>query len=310
VIPGGHHRRRIKSCTPWASAGKFSTYDSEEGGCGEGFLTGGSGYIGGAVTTPRVRRGHEVEALARSDPAATTVTNLGATAVPGTLGDLDVLRSAASRADGVIHLARSTTGDFDLAAASAMQDGIGAGPYVHTGGVWVYGDTRGLVGEGAPVAPPEIVVWRLGVEERVLARAATGERPILVQPGLVYGNSAGLIDRFFTRPGKVEGSIQYLAEGANRWALVHVEDIAALYVAALSAAPGAVYVGVGAVNPASKEVAVAISRAAGLGGRTHSVTIERALTQMGPLAEAFALDQQLTSARARDELGWIPERIH
>lgn len=223
------------------------------------FLTGGSGYIGGAVITALVRGGHKVEALARSDRSATTVTNLGATAIQGTLADLEVLRSAASRADGVIHLARAATGDFDLAAASAMQDGIGAGPYVHTGGVWVYGDTKGPVGEEAPVAPPEIVVWRLGVEERVLARAATGERPILVQPGLVYGESAGLIERFFTRPGKVEGSIQYLAEGANRWALVvDVEDIAALYVAALSAAPGAVYVATSfdtGVNPASKDVA-------------------------------------------------------
>lgn len=30
---------------------------------------------------------------------------------------------------------------------------------------------------------------------------------------------------------------------------------------------------------------------------------------MGPLAEAFALDQQLSGARARRELGWKPSRL-
>jgi hypothetical protein len=28
---------------------------------------------------------------------------------------------------------------------------------------------------------------------------------------------------------------------------------------------------------------------------------------MGPIADAFALDQQMTPARATAELGWVPE---
>jgi hypothetical protein len=30
---------------------------------------------------------------------------------------------------------------------------------------------------------------------------------------------------------------------------------------------------------------------------------------MGPIAEAFALDQQISGARARRELGWTPTRL-
>jgi nucleoside-diphosphate-sugar epimerase len=270
------------------------------------FLTGGSGYIGRATIAALVRDGHTVETLVRSDRGATTVTELSGAPVFGTLEDLTVLRQAASRADGVIHLAQASTGDMDLAAASAMQDGIGAGPYVHTGGVWVYGDTDGVVTEDAPLNPPPIVAWRLAVEKRVLARATTGERPVLVQPGLVYGGSAGLIETFFAAPGRAVGSIPYLDDGTNRWALVHVDDIAELYVAALRAAPGTVYAGVSGVNPTLKDIAAAISQAEGLDGKTHSVTIEQALAQMGPIAEAFALDQQLSPARPRNELGWVP----
>lgn len=270
------------------------------------FLTGGSGYIGRATIAALVQGGHTVEALVRSDLGATTVTGLGAAPVLGGLADLPVLRAAAWRADAVIHLAQASTGEIDLAAAAAMQDGIGAGPYVHTGGVWVYGNTTGVVGEGAPLDPPAIVAWRLEVEARVLARARTGERPVVVQPGVVYGGSAGLIEEFFAAPGRAAGSIPYLGDGTNRWALVHVEDIAALYLAALHAAPGTVYAGVGGVNPTLRDIADAVSQAEGLEGKTHSLTIEQALGQMGPIAEAFALDQQLSGARARNELGWGP----
>jgi hypothetical protein len=35
-------------------------------------------------------------------------------------------------------------------------------------------------------------------------------------------------------------------------------------------------------------------------------TVEQAREEMGPIADAFALDQQVTSVRARDELGWNP----
>jgi nucleoside-diphosphate-sugar epimerase len=94
---------------------------------------------------------------------------------------------------------------------------------------------------------------------------------------------------------------------ANRWALVHVDDIATLYVAALKAKPGSVYVGVGGVNPTAKECSLAVARSAGLDGKVVSLTLERAREQMGPIADAFALDQQLTPARAGAELGWIPE---
>lgn len=270
------------------------------------FLTGGSGYLGQATIAELTRRGHPVEALARSERSAKAVTDAGAVAVLGTLADLDVLNHAAARADGVIHLAQATSADEDLAAATAMQDGVGAGTYVHTGGSWVYGDTNGTQDETAPWNPPGAVAWRKAVEDAVLARAADGGRPVIVQPGLIYGGRHGLIDDFYIKPGKRYGAISYIGDGANRWALVHVDDVAALYAAALSAKAGSVYLGVGDVSPTAKDVAEAAARGAGLGGKTVSITLEQARADMGPIADAFALDQRLTSAKARRELGWVP----
>ncbi|MFD4814795.1 hypothetical protein ACFWNS_40285, partial [Streptomyces sp. NPDC058418] len=42
-------------------------------------------------------------------------------------------------------------------------------------------------------------------------------------------------------------------------------------------------------------------------GRTEPLTPAQAADRMGPIAEAFALDQRMTGARARRELGWKPQ---
>jgi nucleoside-diphosphate-sugar epimerase len=274
------------------------------------FVTGGSGYIGQATIAALRRGGHEVTALVRGEPAAQAVAGLGATPVTGTLGDPEVLLDAAASADGVIRLASvpgSRAAQVDRDAAAAMQDGAGASPYVHTGGTWIYGNTRGLVTEDAPPAPPPVVAWRLDNEKLVLARAASGGRPIVVMPGIVYGKAAGLIRQFFVDPARDRQLAHYIDDGANHWSLVHVDDIAELYVLALNAPAGSVYAGVTRTDLTMAEVAHAASRAAGCPGRTAPVSLEQARAEMGPIADAFALDQQIDSARARRELGWSPQ---
>ncbi len=71
------------------------------------FLTGGTGLIGTAVVAELLGHGHTVLALARSDASAQAVAEAGGTPLRGSLTDLDVLRSGADQADGVIHLAFS-----------------------------------------------------------------------------------------------------------------------------------------------------------------------------------------------------------
>ncbi|MFD5758315.1 NAD-dependent epimerase/dehydratase family protein [Streptomyces sp. NPDC127044] len=187
------------------------------------FITGGSGYIGRSTIRALTGHGIGVTALARSEHAARTVSDLGATPVAGALTDTDVLHEAARRADGVIHLGvdyAEGTADVDRAAAEALQDGVGSGPYVHTGGVWVYGDTDGVADEDAPLSPPRITAWRLENEKRVLARAATGARPVVVMPGLVYGRSGGLAQSFFVEQVGAPGDRTSMGGGAK-----HTEDV-------------------------------------------------------------------------------------
>jgi nucleoside-diphosphate-sugar epimerase len=274
------------------------------------FLTGGSGYVGRPTVRALVRRGHEVSALARSDAAASILTELGARPVPGGLTDTDVLRAAAAEADGFIHLGQHygpDTAAVDRAAADALQDGLGdRGTYVHTGGVWVYGDTDGVVDEDAPQRPPAITAWRRANEERVLSHSGN---PVLVMPGLVYGHGGGLVETFFVAPGREAGSVPLIGEGANHWALVHADDLAELYTLALQAPPKSVYAGVSGQNIPLAEIVDALTHAAGCPDQVTRLTHAEASARMGPIAEAFALDQQLTPARAHRELGWTPRHL-
>jgi nucleoside-diphosphate-sugar epimerase len=276
------------------------------------FITGGSGYIGRSTIRALTGHGIGVTALARSERSARTVSDLGATPVAGALTDTDVLQKAAREADGVIHLGADNAegaADIDRAASEALQDGVGSGPYVHTGGVWVYGDTDGVIDEDAPLSPPRITAWRQENEKRVLARAATGEHPVVVMPGLVYGRSGGLTQTFFVEPGRTAGAVPSIGDGSNHWALVHVDDIAELYVLALNAPAGSVYAGTSGQNLPLTDITRALSHAAGCPDKIDSLTLEEAVRRMGPIAEAFALDQQFSGARARRELGWTPTRL-
>jgi nucleoside-diphosphate-sugar epimerase len=273
------------------------------------FITGGSGYIGASVIAALLAAGHEVAALSRSEGSDQVLRARGATPVRGTLTDLDVLRSAAEAADGAIHLAQASGDDpagQDLAAAQAMLAGLGAGPYVHTGGTWVWGDTDGVADEDAPRDAPALVAWRERSETAVLAAAAGGSRPVLVVPGLVYGDHGGLIEAFLGAAARRGEPVPYVGDGANRWALVHRADLADLYVRALHAAPGATYAATGATAPTAREVAEAVARSAERDGAVVSITLDEARAVLGPIADAFALGQQVSSAKARRELGWTP----
>lgn len=128
-------------------------------------------------------------------------------------------------------------------------------------------------------------------------------------PGLVYGRSGGLAQSFFVDPARTAGAVPCIGDGSNHWALVHVDDIAELYVLALNAPAGSVYAGASGQNLPLADITRALSHAAGCPDRVESLTLEEAERRMGPIAEAFALDQRFSGARARRELGWTPSRL-
>lgn len=260
-------------------------------------ITGGSGYIGSAIIPQLVARGDDVHALARSDESADVVSGLDAIPVRGELTDADVLRDAAAAADAVIHVGSTgdeRAGDVDRAAAAALQDGLGdRGTFVHTGGIWSWGDREGEVDETTPYDPPAMTAWRGDVEREVLGRG----HAVIVSPAVVYGRGGGLLPLVFG-PGD-DGRPRYIGDGEQHCTLVHVEDIARLFVLALDAPAGSLFAGVAEHVP-SRQIAAAF-------GDAETETLQEAEQRLGPLAGAMALDQRITAARTRARLDWTPE---
>lgn len=73
------------------------------------FVTGGSGFVGGAVIRHLVGSGIDVRGLARSDEAAAAVTDSGGSPIRGDLSDHGALRSGMSGCDVVYHVAGINT---------------------------------------------------------------------------------------------------------------------------------------------------------------------------------------------------------
>jgi nucleoside-diphosphate-sugar epimerase len=274
------------------------------------FVTGGSGYIGGAVVAELLRRGHHVSALARSDAASAKVRALGAHAVHGSLDSLDVIELATREHDVTINCAAPVPPDGVAREAKLLDVLVRVAPndhtLVYTSGAWVYGD-RGdaVVDEDAPLKPIPIVAWRPAHEQRVLN--APGIRGIVIRPTVVYGDGGGIVGQLVANANP--GPLRIVGDGTNRWSTVRVDALAELYAAAVEqpAAKG-IYNAINGAPVPYVEIARAASRAAGGNGGIEHLTFENAQAAMGPFAEALALDLQVSSEKAKRELGWSPHR--
>jgi nucleoside-diphosphate-sugar epimerase len=273
------------------------------------FVTGATGYVGGAVAEALRAAGHEVVGLARSEEAARRLEAAGCTALRGSLADADVLARGGREADATIHAAATGAADqaeVDAAAVQALLDALaGSGnPFVYTSGVWVLGATGDAVADdAAPANAAAIVAWRPAVERTVLDTAARGVRSVVLRPGVVYGRGGGTPGGFVAS-GRKKGVVRYVGDGSQRWPLVHVDDLAELYVLALAAPAGTVLNASGPSLPA-REVAEAAARATG--ARAESWPLEDARARLGVYADALALDQRV-SAKGAAALGWTPSR--
>ena len=281
------------------------------------FVTGATGYIGGAVALDLSDRGHAVHALVRSDAAAEDVEAEGYHAVRGDLRDVELLKEQAAQADAVVHCAFEMSeegGAVDAAAVGAYLEGLAGTekPLLYTSGIWLYGSTTGEPAtEDDPLDPLDMVAWRVPVEER-LVEAAPDVRTVVLRPALVYGRAGG-IPAMLTASATERGAVRYVGRGGNRWPMVHVGDLATLYRLALEAAadgslpPGTVLNAAHGTPVTVAEAAEAASYGAGTEGAIRPWPLEEAREALGPLADALVLDQDVSGEKAKRLLGWRPE---
>ncbi len=166
-------------------------------------MTGGSGFVGGAVIAALVARGVPVRALARSAKAASSVAARGAAPVLGDLTGLEAMRDGMAGAALVVHAAARVeiwgrredfARDTIQGTRNALQaaQAAGAARFVHVG-------TEAVLAGGPPIiqadetapyppVPNGPYPWSKGQAERdVVAASRPGFAAMSVRPRFVWG---------------------------------------------------------------------------------------------------------------------------
>jgi nucleoside-diphosphate-sugar epimerase len=308
-------------------------------------VTGGGGFLGGAVVRGLLARGDEVVSVARGDYPH--LRALGVHAVRGDLADAGTALRAAEGCDAVVHVAAKAgiwgpDADYERSNVTATAQVLracrehGIARLVHTstpsvvhGGADIRGGDESLpYAERYASAYPRT---KAVAERAVLAAADDRLGTVALRPHLVWGpGDTQLVPRVLDRARR--GRLRFVGGGDAPIDTTYVDDAVAAHLCALDrVAPGeacsgrAYFVTSGDPRPV-REVVNAILAAAGLPPETRSVPlpvaeaagglIERGWRLLGRADEppmTRFLARQLATAHwfdltaARRDLGYAPQ---
>jgi nucleoside-diphosphate-sugar epimerase len=279
------------------------------------FVTGATGYIGSVVVRELLDAGHQVVGLARSDEGAASLAAVGAEMRRGTLRELDVLRSAADAADGVIHTAFihdfadfAASAEVDREAIEAFGEALAGSdrPLVVAAGTALIREGE-LLTEDVPAPNPPL--YPRVSEQTALGFADKGVRASAIRLApTVHGEGDRGFVPLLIGLAKTKGAAAYIGEGTNVWPAVHRLDAARLFRLALESAPA------GSSLHAAAEQAIEFRRIAetigeGLGVPVESVSGDEVEAYFGAFTGFASINNPTSSELTRKRLGWKPEQV-
>jgi nucleoside-diphosphate-sugar epimerase len=291
------------------------------------FVTGATGFIGTAVVSELIAAGHQVMGLCRSPDKAAALAAAGAEVHRGSTEDLDSIKTAAARSDGVIHLAFSH--DFSKFKDNCEDDrrviralgSVLAGsrrPLIVTSGTGIVNSVPGQAAmeDNAPVSSE--VIPRAASEEAAASMASEGVNVSVVRLPQVHDTVKQGLVSYAIAIAREKGVLAYVGDGHNRWPAAHLTDVARLYRLALEKAePGARYHAVAEEGISHRAMSETIGRRLRL--PVKSIPPQEAQAHFGWLAVFMSHDLPASSAQTRKKLGWQPtgpgmiadlERLH
>jgi len=269
-------------------------------------IIGATGYVGSAVDEALRARGHTTVGTARSEAARRKLAARGTVVVDADAAKPNTLVEALRGVDAVVYSVAVTDDDpfaVDNNALKMIRKGMAGTEktFVFVSGAWVYGATGpSAAGEDAPLDPPPFFARRIELERATIAMTKLGVRAIVIRPGVVYGRGGGLVTMFVSS-ARERGAATVVGDGDNHWATIEVGDLGELIALAVERGlPGRAYNAANDDRFTVKEIAAAASQGAGKGGAITFVPAN----VMGQYGECLALDQTVSSERAKFDLAW------
>ena len=278
------------------------------------FVTGATGYVGGAIVKNLTGAEHTVVGMARSDGSAAKLQEQGLEVHRGELADPESMAKGAELADAVIHTAFPQMGpvtNFEemgkmmTAAVATMVDSLKGTDktFILTSGAGGYGDTGTTqIDESMPIVAPT----HAPNEQTDMGAAADGVRTIIMRLTIVYGYGASNTIMAWINQSRQMGGGVYIGEGDSVMSSIYIDDLAELYRLALTKSdPGEAYNAADGSILETKVVAKAISHAAGLGGKTVSIPLDE-VEKAGFIGRLIGTSKVVSIEKAKRVLSWNP----
>jgi nucleoside-diphosphate-sugar epimerase len=221
------------------------------------FVTGGSGFIGGALIERLRKEGWDVRALARSESAAERVRERGAEPVSGDLDDHGALRIGAEGSDTAFHAAaalgdwgdpaefeRINVGGTANVIAACRAARVRRLVHVGTEAALMSGEPLVNVNEDAPLRPDSPALYsatKAKAELRVRAANRDGLETVVVRPRFVWGRGDTTLLPALTAMVR-SGRFRWIGGGNHLTATTHVDNtVEGLWLGATKAPGGGVW---------------------------------------------------------------------
>ena len=273
------------------------------------FLTGGTGYVGGAVLRALVARGHRVTALARRAGRLGDVAGSGVREIVGDLRRPESFAGEAAEAESIVHCAleygpEGERKDLEVATVETLLEALSAGRPGHLVYTSSLFEAPATPGETLPEAVAGLTGWRAELERRVVGSGGTA-----IRLAFVYGGTGGYLWEMLAPhsddPDDPAGRIRFATrpEG-TRWPFVHVDDLAALYVLAVEARATGVFHGAAGEPLAVEEVAAIVGSL--VGAEPERLPAEGIAETLGAVGVLMMKDVVPATGRAAEVLAWQP----
>ncbi|KAI1082916.1 putative NAD dependent epimerase/dehydratase [Whalleya microplaca] len=282
------------------------------------FITGASGFIGSAVMKLAIALGYKVRGLSRSETSDDKIKSLGGIPVRGDLYTLDVLAREASNADIVIQLGDVFIGsNFSMPYDKATEvqntsvDAM-AGAMEETNKPLVIASSALITrpdpdgGETTEEDPDDTAspIDRGPLSRHALAWSKRGVRVIAIRLApLVYGHGGSGLT-LLLQMAATSGAALTIDGGALKTSVVHVDDVARLFLLAAEKSPaGEAYNGIADNTISFADLATEASVL--LDVPVQNTTFDQAAVQLGPaFANILTSPCRGSNVKARKVLGW------